>query len=798
MSDYEGAAHPSGAWLPSRSEAPTPPMHPTHNPLLIALSVLIAILASYAALDLAGRISASTGRSRSTWLVGGSLAMGTGIWSMHFVGMLALSAPFVIGYQVTQVVLSAVVAIGASLFALFIAARRDLSLPALLASAACMGLAIAGMHYIGMDALQTTAHVRYDSTRVAVSVAIAIVASGVALRLAHVLQTDQESGREIAKTGSALVMGFAIAGMHYTGMSAVTFTPDPLATFSTHHVLLNGPELIAPVILSSLAVLGAAVFATTMHRRIARRILETTQVGKASLREQQEFLRKVIDANPNLIFVKNWDGEFVLANTAVAEIYGTTPAELTGKTDADFNPNREEVKRFIEHDREVMANGHEKLIKEEAVTNPVTGKMRWFQTVKVPLIGSDGNTRQVLGVSMEITERRILEERLREAQKMDAIGQLTGGIAHDLNNILTAIMVNAELVTEGLPADQPSLRADMDELQSAAARGADMVRKLLAFSRREKLELKTIGAERLVVDISRTVQRLLPPSIELEIRLEPDLPAIRADAGAVERTVMNLCTNARDAMPQGGKLLLDVRKTWMDEEACTAQGWGRAGKYVSVSVSDTGVGISAEIEARLFEPFFTTKGAGAGTGLGLAIVYGLMRQQDGNVQLRSTPGKGTTFELRFPASDAPETASAEAMPAPRPTGGDEKILLVDDEASIRRAGARGLTGSGYLVLTAADGEEALGMLHNDPDIVLVVSDMVMPKLGGCGLLEEARNAGHRARFLLSSGYSADALRANAGLDRSVPFLHKPWTVSDLLNKVRQVLDAAPNGNARVA
>lgn len=381
-----------------------------------------------------------------------------------------------------------------------------------------------------------------------------------------------------------------------------------------------------------------------------------------------------------------------------------------------------------------------------------------------------------------VTERWTLEERLRQAQKMEAIGQLTSGIAHDFNNILTIVLANAELLAEGIPPEKADLRADLEDLRRAARRGADMIAKLMSFSRHGELRLQRHDAGQVVRDLGRTLRRLLPETIRLAIETDPGEPLfVQADVTALQQVLLNLATNARDAMPQGGKLTIRV-----------ARRLGRElpGSVIQLSVEDSGTGMDAETCARLFEPFFTSKPAGQGTGLGLAMVHGIVRQHHGAVIVESAPGVGTTIQIEFPEA----TGEVAAVPAPdndsepRPRRSEGRILIAEDEEVIRRSAKRVLERQGYTVMRAADGAEALHWLVREGQTTdLVITDLIMPKLGGLELYRAARAAGITSQFLFTSGYLRDDARHALEADSHLAFLPKPWTAAELLAKVQRLL-----------
>ena len=388
-----------------------------------------------------------------------------------------------------------------------------------------------------------------------------------------------------------------------------------------------------------------------------------------------------------------------------------------------------------------------------------------------------------------IDERYELENQLRQAQKMRAIGELVGGIAHDLKNLMTIVVANAQVVHDSGKLRDSEVADALTDLRQAAENAAGMATKLLGFSRKGDLNLKPVQLDEVARRSTTMLRRLLPRHIELRGASDVGLKPVRADVGAVDQVLMNLVSNARDAMPEGGTLRIEVRRRWLDEEFRDARGWGEPGEYVVISVSDTGTGMDAETRSRIFEPFFTTKGHGAGTGLGMAMVMGLMKQHGGFIVVYSEEGQGTTVKTYFPstADDRPGAARPADVVLPR---GTETLLVVDDQDVIRRSAVRVLGGIGYQVLEASDGEEALQILSKNPAVHLVLSDIAMPRCSGPELYRKVRDSGSTVPFLFMSGYAATDLRARDRLSSDLFFIEKPWTVTDLAMLVRQVLDGS--------
>ena len=525
--------------------------------------------------------------------------------------------------------------------------------------------------------------------------------------------------------------------------------------------------------------------------RLGPALLEALERARerAALRRHERLLHQIIDANPNLIFVKDWDGRFILVNQAIAEIYGTTPAGLLGKTDADFNPNAEEIAHFLHDDREVMSSGRPKFISEEPVTNPSTQETRWFQTIKLPLQSADNAKPTMLGVATEITERKRLEEQLLQSQKMEAVGQLAGGVAHDFNNILTAIVGYTDLLTAEFDGNTRQME-DLEEIRKAARRAAALTRQLLAFSRKQVLEPRLIDLNDVVLNLDKMLRSLISENIELKTSLASDLAATRADPNQIEQVIMNLAINARDAMPDGGTLTIETRNATLDHDYAAQHVAVIPGDYVMLAVTDTGCGMDEMTKARMFEPFFTTKPAGRGTGLGLSTVYGIVKQSGGNVWIYSEPHKGTTFKVYLPAVEAlPEELDKPAPARAAPHGGGT-VLVVEDDDQLRRLTHRALASRGYVVLEAERGSTAIDLAHRHKGpLHLLLTDIVMPDMNGRKLADAIRAGRPGLRVLYMSGYPDGAIASHGFLEPGVAYLAKPFTTDAIVAKVREVLDA---------
>jgi nitrogen-specific signal transduction histidine kinase/ActR/RegA family two-component response regulator len=386
-----------------------------------------------------------------------------------------------------------------------------------------------------------------------------------------------------------------------------------------------------------------------------------------------------------------------------------------------------------------------------------------------------------------IEREQATEEQLRQSQKMDAIGQLAGGVAHDFNNLLTVITGYTDLGMRRMEPADP-MRKNLEQIKKAGDRAASLTRQLLAFSRKQMFQEKVVDLNSIVADMDKMLRRLIGEDIDLVSLLEPSLCRIKADPGQIEQVLLNLAVNARDAMPRGGKLTIETGHANLDEAYVKSHPTAKTGQYVMLAVSDTGTGMDAETQTHIFEPFFTTKEVGKGTGLGLATVYGIVKQSSGDIWVYSEPGKGTSFKIYLPIaidSTGPET---EAKPTDIPQG-QGTILLVEDEELVRNLAGEILGMNGYRVLTAANGIEALRICtEHIGQIDLMVTDVVMPQMGGRELAERIGTVRPETKVLYMSGYTDDAIVRHGILDDSVLFIQKPFSFERLTRKVREALD----------
>ncbi len=482
--------------------------------------------------------------------------------------------------------------------------------------------------------------------------------------------------------------------------------------------------------------------------------------------------------------------QFKYVNPATCRILGYTAEELTRLSLADIHPK--EALDYVVAEFEAQARG-EKTLSPEIPCLRKDGSVIYTSVITAPAV-IDGRKCNI-GFFTDITERKraeeereALQDQLRQSQKMEAIGRLAGGIAHDFNNLLTVIKGYSQLSLMELKEGDP-LRPNIEEIQKAAERAAGLTRQLLAFSRRQILEMTVLNLNTILRDLDKMLHRIIGEDIELVTLLADDLGTVKADAGQIEQVVMNLAVNARDAMQKGGKLTIETGNVELDSAYAGKHVAVKPGPYVMLSVSDTGVGMTPEVRNRVFEPFFTTKEKGKGTGLGLSTVYGIVKQSGGNIWVYSEFGKGTAFKIYLPRVDEPPEEAGEKVVQKEIAGRGETILVVEDEEKVRQLTVQILTKNGYTVLEASHGDEASHICeqHKGP-IHLMVMDVVMPGMTGRELAKSLEPHHPEMKVLYMSGYTDNAIVHHGILEKGLSFLQKPFTLEGLLRKMREVLD----------
>ena len=544
--------------------------------------------------------------------------------------------------------------------------------------------------------------------------------------------------------------------------------------------------------------------------------------AEAEAMRLNRFLDSIVENLPAMVFLKDAKQlRFMRFNRAGEELLGVPRESLLGKNDHDLFP-AEQADFFVAKDREVLASGALKDIPEEPIDTPQG--QRWLHTRKIPILGEHHQPGFLLGVSIDITERKraeellrashqqleqrvaertaelqrqidertraeaalaLAEESLRQSQRMEAIGRLAGGVAHDFNNLLGIVLGFCESALQKL-GPKEALRGDVEQIEQAAVRGAALTAQLLAFSRQQILQPCVLDLNGIVSGLQPMLPRLLGEDVQLTIRLAEGLRPVKADPGKLEQVLMNLLVNARDAMPEGGRLNVETSNAELAASDIAGRPDVPPGHYVRLAVTDTGTGMDAETLAHVFDPFFTTKERGKGTGLGLSTAFGIVKQSGGSIWVRSKPDEGTHFEVFLPVTDEPLPAAPPLIAPAATVGGSETIVLVEDDAQLRAIVYRQLQRFGYRTLVFSTAAEALAMAGSEP-VDLLLTDLIMPEMGGRLLAEGFQQRSPSTRVLFMSGYTDDEVVRHGALDSSMAFLQKPFTPDALAKRVRSVL-----------
>jgi len=512
--------------------------------------------------------------------------------------------------------------------------------------------------------------------------------------------------------------------------------------------------------------------------------------GDRQQQKSEETLRKLwhaVEQSADTVIIMDRTGVMEYVNPAFEALTGYSRQEMIGQTLAILKPEQAADELYEQMWKTVLSGN----VFRGIVTNrKKNGETFIIEKALTPLRDGSGLITHFISTDRDITERRKLESDLQQAQKMDAIGKLAGGVAHDFNNLLLVISAYAELMLDSLGDGDP-LRRNVGEIMNASRRAADLTRQLLAFGRKQMQLLQVLDLNAVIGEIAGMLPRLIGEDIELVFVPGHDLGKVKADPGQIEQMIMNLAANARDAMPDGGTLMIETATMRVDESYVQRHSIVPPGDYVLLTVTDSGEGIAAEHLPHIFEPFYTTKEAGKGTGLGLATVYGIVKQNGGFVWAYSELGLGTTFKVYLPQVQSLSSEVRATKPAEHSPRGCETLLLVEDEASVRQASRQFLTRSGYNVLEATDGEDALRVSreHQGP-IHVMITDVVMPRMGGPRLAERLAEERPDMKVLFVSGYAENTVLQHGKIDVTAHFLDKPFSSKALARKVREVLKAS--------
>lgn len=509
------------------------------------------------------------------------------------------------------------------------------------------------------------------------------------------------------------------------------------------------------------------------------------RLAEDALRESEERFRQFFENDPAYCYRISPEGVILDVNRSALQALGYKKKELLGKPLKPLYA-QESPERMEELSARWKETGY--LKNEEIIVCTKDGRRRIVLLSANQIRDREGNLLHTIAVQWDITEKRDLEEQFRQAQKMEAIGRLAGGMAHDFNNILMAVMGNCELILSDLREADP-MREDVLQIRECAVRAASLTRRLLIFSRRRVLEPINIDLNEIVSGMDELLRRVIGEDIELLTTLARQPVTVRVDPGDMEQIILNVVINARDAMPRGGRLTIETGKVFFDEEYTGGHAFIRPGPYVMLAISDTGCGMDRETLKKIFEPFFTTKETGKGTGLGLATVYGMVKQSEGHIQVSSEVGAGTTLKIYLPLAREKSKRVKSQDVKEKIKRGIETILVVEDEKSVRHLVMRILRNAGYTVLEARGGGEALLLCEkHDGPIALVISDVVMPRMSGRELVERLKSTRPEMKALFMSGYTDDAVTRHGIVENQTPFLQKPFSATDILRKVRAILD----------
>jgi PAS domain S-box-containing protein len=740
----------------------------THDFSLVALSILVAMVASFTALDLAARTNAAINRrGYIAWLTAAAFAMGGGIWSMHFVAMLAHSMPGMEAYyDPLLTAISFLVAVLVTGFG-FAVVSRSRGIIALLGSGLLMGLGIVAMHYTGMAAMRMPIELSYDAVWVAISVFIAIGASIAALWLAF------EQASPVWKAGAAIAMGLAISGMHYAGMRAASFSATTTADHAHGTASFGQTNLALIVAATTLFILFLAMLAAMFDRRFA----ELAAKEAMALRRSEEQFRALYRRTPLPLHALDAQGNIEEVSDAWLDLLGYGRTEVVGQSFFSFlaEPDAERLRS----DWTGMLQAQEPVAHEIHMGTKRGDTLTVVSTSRVEREENIGFLR-ITGGLTDLTARKRAEEALVQLQKMEAIGQLTGGVAHDFNNLLAVVLGNLELLQRRLPDDE-RLKRMVANAMEGARRGAALTQRMLSFARKQDLRTESVNVPNLIAGMEDLLQRSIGPRIAISTNSNDNLPSARVDPQQLELALLNLVVNARDAMPEGGSVVIGVGERTIDRSTADL----RAGTYICISVRDSGSGMDANTLAKAREPFFTTKGVGKGTGLGLSMVHGFAAQSGGELLLHSQLGHGTTAEILLPVA---QHAAVETIKLQQPVATDVHrslaILAVDDDPLVLMNTVELLLERGHRVISATSGTEALETLGKS-SFDLLITDQTMPGMTGLDLARAAKSSSPDLPIIIATGH-AEIADGNANF----PVLNKPYSQAQLDLAIERVMVGA--------
>ena len=591
--------------------------------------------------------------------------------------------------------------------------------------------------------------------------------------------TDPGSGH--TKNRTAIKPSRSPLYFYLSGITLAALFIVPAASIQTFFIL-DTPVISEGKIQWSIFLMPIAVI--TIAGMMIGRIRLLSDLLKQSSNQQQ---RELLNNTSSIVYIKDMEGRFTFINRRFEELFHITEQDIKGKTDYDILP-KDQADTFRKNDMMTVSAG--KPMEFDEVVKQDDGDHTYI-SVKFPLKNAAGEIYASCGISTDITERNNMEEALRRSQKMDAIGQLTGGIAHDFNNQLGVIIGYLDFLKDYAANDEKPLKW-IATASRAAQRCVDLTQQLLAFSRSKAKHTVIVNLNETFKDMDNMLSHSITPEVEIQYFLADNLWPVETDLGEFQDVILNLVINARDAMPNGGKLIIETCNKKIDADYASLHHEVKAGEYVQIRLSDNGVGMDKETQEHVYEPFYTTKPEGEGTGLGLAMVYGFAERFDGHVQVYSELGVGTSFHLYLPRSTASQAADDTDTQEPKMPTGNETILVVDDEADLLQLACQHLTDLGYRIYQAENAARALEILSEEINIDMLFSDVVMPGgTSGYELAQQATQQRPGLKVLLTSGFASKTIAQNGQVKFSEHLLNKPYRKAELAQWIRRVLDEKP-------
>jgi PAS domain S-box-containing protein len=521
---------------------------------------------------------------------------------------------------------------------------------------------------------------------------------------------------------------------------------------------------------------------------LLQRIFETIQIreekrlAEERLKESEERFRTIVESAQDAIFLKDRQLRYTLVNPIMERIHGLRAEDFLGRGDEELF-GAKVAERTLETESRVLRG---EIVEQEEIRS-VAKSQKTFHSIKVPLADSSGKITGLCGFTRDLTSTRQLEAQLLQAQKMEAIGTLAGGISHDFNNLLQAILGYSQILLMGRNSSDPDAMK-LREIEKAAQRATDLTKQLLAFGRKVEIKPRPVDVNQVIKQVEKLLKRTIPKMIEIELRLAEPILTVNADPVQLEQVLLNIGVNARDAMPDGGRLIIATANVTPDDMFRKVNLREGTTDYVLLTITDTGQGMSEEVMEHLFEPFFTTKQVGQGTGLGLAMAYGIIKNHGGHISCQSSPGAGTTFQIHLPAITAVAQPETDTPEEPIQKGEGETVLVVDDESFLRELARDLLSANGYHILTAASGEEALQLYHQQgAKIAIILMDLIMPGMGGKNCLMELLKINPDIKVLISSGFTLDEPGRDPVLIQAKGFIQKPYNLRNMLRRMREVI-----------